>query len=49
MRRFDNQYGLAVAAKLNRKPTIEGLKLKVEGLVQVTAPQQVYIHLPGAQ
>ena len=49
MRRFDNQYGLAVAAKLNRKPTIEGLKLKVEGLVQVTAPQQVYVHLPGAQ
>jgi hypothetical protein len=49
MRRFDNQYGLAFAAKLNRKPTIEALKLKVEGLVQVTAPQQVYVHLPGAE
>jgi hypothetical protein len=48
MRRLDNQYGLAFAAKLNRKPTIEGMKLKVEGLVQVTAPQQVYVHLPGA-
>jgi hypothetical protein len=28
---------------------IEGLKLKVEGLVQVTAPQQVYVHQPGAE
>jgi hypothetical protein len=49
MRRFDNQYGLEFAAKLDRKPTVETLKLKVEGLgLQVTAPQQVFVDRAGA-
>lgn len=49
MRRFDNQYGLEFTAKLDRKPTVETLKLKVEGLgLQVTAPQQVFVDRAGA-
>jgi hypothetical protein len=49
MRRFDNQYGLEFTAKLERKPTVETLKLKVEGLgLQVTAPQQVFVDRAGA-
>ncbi|MGA3046453.1 MAG: hypothetical protein ABSD67_07495 [Terracidiphilus sp.] len=49
MRRFDNQYGLEFNARLDHKPTVETLKLKVEGLgLQVTAPQQVYVDRAGA-
>ena len=48
MKRFDNQYGLEFKAHLDRKPTVETLKLKVEGIgLQVTAPQQVYVDRPG--
>lgn len=44
MRRFANQYQLKFAARLDRKPTIQTLKLKVEGLsLQVIAPQQVFV------
>lgn len=50
MRRFDNQYALTFSARLDRKPENETLKLKIEGLgLQVTAPQQVYVHPQGAQ
>jgi hypothetical protein len=44
MHRFANQYALDFTARLDRKPTIETFKLKVEGLgLQVTAPQQVFV------
>lgn len=47
VRRFANQYALEFRARLDRKPAVESLKLKVEGLgLQVTAPQQVFI-TPG--
>jgi hypothetical protein len=47
-RRFENQYSLEFTAPMDRKPQIDSLKLKVEGLgLQVTAPQQVYVH-PGS-
>jgi hypothetical protein len=49
IRRFDNQYGLEFDAKFDRKPAMETLKLKVEGLgLQVTAPQQVFVDRAGA-
>jgi hypothetical protein len=49
-RRFDNQYGLEFTARLEKKPTVETLKLKVEGIgLQVTAPQQVFVERAGAQ
>jgi hypothetical protein len=47
MRRFDSQYALDFAAKLDRKPSVDTFKLKLEGMnLQVTAPQQVFVH-PG--
>jgi hypothetical protein len=50
MRRFANQYELDFTARLDHKPTIETLKLKVEGLgLQVTAPQQVFVNRKGAE
>lgn len=50
MRRFDNQYGLEFTARLDKKPTVEALKLKVEGIgLQVTAPQQVFVERAGMQ
>lgn len=43
-RRLENQYELDFTARLDRKPRIESLKLKVEGLaLEVTAPQQVLV------
>jgi len=49
-RRFENQYSLEFTAPLGRKPLVETLKLKVEGLgLQVTAPQQVFVHPGGAE
>lgn len=49
VRRFDNQYALAFTAHVDRKPVIQTLKLKVEGLgLQVTAPQQVYVEPASA-
>jgi hypothetical protein len=50
MKRLDNQYGLEFKARLDRKPTVETLKLKVEGIgLEVTAPQQVYVDHPGGE
>jgi hypothetical protein len=50
MKRFDNQYGLQFKAHLDHKPTVETLKLKVEGIgLQVTAPQQVYVDRSGGE
>ena len=50
MRRFASQYALDFTARLDRKPTIETFKLKVEGLgLQVTAPQQVYVDRATAE
>jgi hypothetical protein len=50
VRRFANQYELDFSARLDRKPAIETLKLKVEGLgLQVTAPQQIFVHLVGVE
>jgi len=47
-RRFDSQYSLEFTVPLGRKPLVEALKLKVEGLgLQVTAPRQVNVH-PGS-
>jgi hypothetical protein len=49
-RRFENQYALEFAAHVGRKPEVETLKLKVEGLgLQVTAPQQVAVRPGGAE
>ncbi|MGD0732581.1 MAG: vWA domain-containing protein [Terracidiphilus sp.] len=43
-RRFENQYQLDFTARLDRKPAVESLRLKVEGLgIDVTAPQQVFV------
>jgi hypothetical protein len=50
MRRFANQYALDFTARLDRKPTVETFKLKVEGLgLQVTSPQQVYVDRAAAE
>lgn len=50
MKRLDNQYGIEFKAHLDRKPTVETFKLKVEGIgLQVTAPQQVYVDHPGGE
>jgi len=49
-RRLASQYGLEFTAHFDRKPAVESLKLKVEGIgLQVTAPQQVYVGRQGAQ
>ena len=48
-RRLENQYELSFSARLDRKPAIESLKLKVGGLaVEVDAPQQVFVDRAGA-
>jgi hypothetical protein len=50
VRRFANQYELDFAARLDRKPAIETLKLKVEGLaLQVAAPQRVFVRPGGSE
>jgi hypothetical protein len=44
MRRFASQYDLTFTTRLDKKPTVDELKLKVEGLsLQVTAPKQVFV------
>ena len=49
VRRLDNQYELDFAAKLDRKPAVEGMKVKVTGLgLDVTSPQQVFVGRAGA-
>jgi hypothetical protein len=48
-RRLENQYELDFTARLDHKPTIETMKLKVEGLaLQVAAPEQVFVDRAGA-
>jgi hypothetical protein len=50
VRRFANQYALEFTARLDRKPAVEPMKLKIEGLgLQVTAPQQVFVTQGGQQ
>ena len=50
MKRLDSQYGVEFKAHLDRKPAVETLKLKVEGIgLQVTAPQQVYVDHSGGE
>lgn len=50
MRRLASQYALDFSARLDRKPMIESLKVKIEGLgLQVTAPEQVFVSKPAAQ
>lgn len=50
MKRLDNQYGVEFKAHLDRKPAVQSLKLKVEGIgLQVTAPEQVYVDHPGGE
>ena len=50
MIRLANQYDLEFAAHLDRKPAMETLKLKVEGLgLQVTVPQQVFVDKAAAE
>jgi hypothetical protein len=49
-RRIANQYALEFTTRLDRKPAVESLKLKVEGLgLLVTAPQQVYVGHSGTE
>ena len=49
-RRFENQYALEFTVPVDRKPQVETLRLKVEGLgLQVTAPQQVFVHPGGSE
>ena len=48
-RRFENQYELDFTARLDHKPTVESMKLKVEGLaLEVAAPQQVFVDRASA-
>jgi len=50
LRRFDNQYALDFTARMDRKPAVESVKIKVEGIgLQVTAPQQVFVHPTGSE
>jgi hypothetical protein len=49
-RRFENQYALAFTTRADRKPDVESLKLKVDGMnLVVTAPQRVYVHPNGPE
>jgi hypothetical protein len=44
-RRLENQYELDFSARLDRKPAVEDMKIKVEGIsLQATAPQRVYVN-----
>jgi hypothetical protein len=48
-RRLENQYRLSFTARLDNKPAIESLKLKVGGIAaEVTAPEQVLVDRAGA-
>ena len=50
LRRFANQYALEFSARPDRKPAVETLKLKVEGLgLQVTSPRQVFVSAAGPE
>jgi len=48
-RRLENQYRLSFSARLDRKPAVENLSLKLSGFAaQVDAPGQVFIESAGA-
>jgi len=48
-RRLGNQYELGFSARLDGKPAVETLKLKIAGLaVEVAAPQKVFVDRAGA-
>lgn len=50
MRRMASQYAVDFSARLDRKPIVETLKVKIEGLgLQITAPEQVFVSKPAAQ
>jgi hypothetical protein len=47
--RLDNQYELGFSARLDGKPSVETLKLKIEGsALDVAAPKQVFVDRAGA-
>jgi hypothetical protein len=49
-RRLENQYELDFTARLDHKPAIETMKLKVEGLaLEVVVPQKVFVDQAGAK
>ncbi len=49
-RRLANQYELDFTARMDRKPSVERMKLMVEApAIEVTAPHQVFINHPGAE
>ena len=49
-RRLANQYELDFSARLDRKPTVETMKLKVNApAIEVTAPEQVFVNHAGAE
>ena len=45
--RLDNQYELAFTTRLDRKPEVETLKVKVSGPAEVDAPERVFVDRPG--
>ncbi len=49
MLRLANQYALDFTARLDRKPMVESMKVRVEApSLQVTAPEQVFVDKPAA-
>jgi hypothetical protein len=49
-RRLANQYVLSFSARLDGKPTLQTMKLKVDApAINVTAPQQVFVNHGGAE
>lgn len=49
-RRLASQYALEFTSRLDRKPEVEQLKLKIDGLgLTVTAPQSVYVDHAGSK
>jgi hypothetical protein len=49
-RRLANQYQLDFTARMDGKPSVERMKLKVEApAIEVAAPEQVFIDHPGAE
>ncbi|MGD0520231.1 MAG: hypothetical protein ABSA48_03145 [Terracidiphilus sp.] len=49
-RRLANQYELDFTARLDSKPTVETMKLKVNApAIQIAAPQQVFVDHAGAE
>jgi len=50
LKRLANQYALGFTARLDRKPMVETMKVKIEALgLEVTAPQQVFVSAGSSQ